>query len=1238
MTPTERSLLELLVVRGRVTLTAALDLAAACDRGSPLREALLAAGHLSAEEIDALAARQGTADQTPTVQGDERAAIPTPLPITPSRIGRFEVLGPIGAGGMGVVYKARDPRLDRVVAIKVLHGFPGPEDPWAARFRREAQTAARLRHPRIVQVHEVGEEAGLAWIAMDFVEGSTLREVLDCGGANRHALVSIIRGVADGLAYAHAEGVVHRDVKPENILVDAEGRAVLADFGLAKERFGSTRVTASGVVVGTPSYMSPEQAEGTEGEVGPTVDVWSLGAVLYEALTGRPPFPGERAIEVLFRIVSGEVEPPSRIDSTIPPDLEAVCLKCLEKDPARRYPDAGGLVRDLDRHLAGQAVEADRAAILARIADRKRKKRSDTAARAVLVAILAIGSVLAWKAWKPETAAPAPGVRHGVVRVSGTPDGATVRYVRGGRSVVADLSQGRDELAPGRWTVRAEAPGWFPQEAEVDVMAGREVDLGLVLDPMVCWEFKTGEAIFSTPQLFDLDKDGLPDVWFQSRDLKGRVLSGVDGSVLAEWPTPKRAESSIALADLDGQGLPEVVFGCDDGTIRAWSVAKNMELWSYKAGGAVLSSPLVVDFSGDGRPDVAMGSLDGRVHVIDGLTGSPFWSSDDVIERVRRRELLARGRSDILPQLPEGGEIASTACAVGRVGTWHDVVVAVHGKGVFRLLGGTGVLWQHAWKSTCYPSPAILRSGGSWVIALDDEGTLTCLDSETGTGMWSTQVGGKCQPSPAVGDIECDGSQEVVVVRQDATVVIVDALTGAIERTWPGKGHVVSSPALADLDDDGALDIVHGVGSCPTRSLVAYSGKDGRVLLEAAGLSDVHSSPVIGDVNGDGTLDIVVGTYDGRIVVLRARPPKAAWTHPMGVATWESTADGATGALLLEDGARMRAVDTGAGAVLWECARPTGKVAAIRVGEDCLLAFGGPTGLRRVRVRGGAATELGAEEAEVVDVLAVSIGGGPSFVLSTPEGFERVDAVTGERVWKVALQGWKDFPPRVYAASGRLDRAGEGFILVEAQRRLIALSERDGREVWSAAFTGLTHGVAWLGGDRPLVAHASNEQAVSAFDGRTGAPLWRVDLPTRLLPGAALVADRDGDRYGEVVQATASLGVLCLSSRDGRELWRSSPLPDLRVVGVMPGGPYGELVVAASRAGLLVGLDPKTGKTLVRVAIPEGCSVLGPTATGSFILSHPAGRTWPFTFERHEPKLPWPRFRHDMENSGWTGH
>ena len=162
---------------------------------------------------------------------------------------------------------------------------------------------------------------------------------------------------------------------------------------------------------------------------------------------------------------------------------------------------------------------------------------------------------------------------------------------------------------------------------------------------------------------------------------------------------------------------------------------------------------------------------------------------------------------------------------------------------------------------------------------------------------------------------------------------------------------------------------------------------------------------------------------------------------------------------------------------------------------------------------------------------------------------------------------------------------------------------------------------------------------MSAFDGRSGALLWKVDLSSKLLPGAAVIADRDGDGCGEVVQATSSLGVLCLSSREGRELWRSAALPDLRVIGVMRRGPYGELVVATSQTeGVLLGLDPKTGRTLARVTIPAGCTVLGPTETGSFILSHPAGRTWPFSFERHEPKLPWPRFRHDLENSGWAGH
>jgi WD40 repeat protein/tetratricopeptide (TPR) repeat protein len=293
---------------------------------------------------------------------DGSATLPTAAAFLPSvperaRVPGYEILAELGRGGMGVVYKARHLALNRVVALKMIlsGGHAGADD--LARFRGEAEAVARLKHPNVVQVHDVGEADGLPYFSLEFVEGGSLDRKLAGTPLPPREAASLVETLARAMATAHAAGLVHRDLKPANILLTEEGTPKITDFGLAKKLDGAGP-TASGAVMGTPSYMAPEQAAGRSQEIGPATDVYALGATLYECLTGRPPFRAATPLDTILSVVADEPVPPRQLNARTPADLETICLKCLRKEAPRRYRSAQELAEDLHRYQAGEPITA----------------------------------------------------------------------------------------------------------------------------------------------------------------------------------------------------------------------------------------------------------------------------------------------------------------------------------------------------------------------------------------------------------------------------------------------------------------------------------------------------------------------------------------------------------------------------------------------------------------------------------------------------------------------------------------------------------------------------------------------------------------------------------------------------------------------------------------------------------------------------------------------------------------
>jgi len=321
---------------------------------------MLAGPRLSAEPWDSADAR----NPPPTLEGLPGSPVEShPFAFSaiqqfPREFGDYELLGELGRGGMGVVYQARQRKLQRIVALKLIPAGLWTSSEAGRRLLEEARAAAAVRHPRIVTLYEVGEVHGQPYLAMEYVPGRSLADRLEAGPWTPTAAAEVLLPIAEAVDALHRRSLIHRDLKPSNILLDEAGQPFVSDFGLAQMVHGPVASKERSLVVGTPSYMPPEQAAGRWAAIGPRSDVYSLGAILYECLTGRPPFRASSVVDTLLQVLEREPTTPRQLRPDVPPALEAICLKCLEKDPAARYGSAAELAADLERFLHGEVVAA----------------------------------------------------------------------------------------------------------------------------------------------------------------------------------------------------------------------------------------------------------------------------------------------------------------------------------------------------------------------------------------------------------------------------------------------------------------------------------------------------------------------------------------------------------------------------------------------------------------------------------------------------------------------------------------------------------------------------------------------------------------------------------------------------------------------------------------------------------------------------------------------------------------
>jgi len=437
------------------------------NRGEkPLRDEYLQTFPEFSEQIAAIEFEHGRSTLPVTI-GLNASDTPRSTPLQPGTpIAHFQLIEKIGSGAMGEVWKARDTRLHRLVAIKLPRAGQLNEAD-LHRFLREGRAAAQLRHPQLAAVHDAGREGDLAYIVADYVEGDDLKKHLANQRLDFSGAAALCADVAEALHHAHERGVVHRDLKPANIIIDKDGRPHVIDFGLAKWASDDRELTVKGELLGTPAYMAPEQARGDVDEVGPSSDVYAMGAMLYELIAGRCPFSGGR-VAVIQAIVNDDPEPPRRIDRTIPRDLETICLKAIEKDQKKRYHSASEMAVDLRRFTRGEPI-------LARRVGRVEKtwrwlRRRPAVAASILLVLVAAGAILAASSFAKKNREL---LGFHTVSITTEPVGARVAFARLTEAgeliqdqviIPSGVTPVRVELLPGDYFVEAVLPdGRFHQ-------------------------------------------------------------------------------------------------------------------------------------------------------------------------------------------------------------------------------------------------------------------------------------------------------------------------------------------------------------------------------------------------------------------------------------------------------------------------------------------------------------------------------------------------------------------------------------------------------------------------------------------------------------------------------------------------------------------------------------------------------------------------------------------------------
>jgi hypothetical protein len=779
---------------------------------------------------------------------------------------------------MGVVYRARQVSLDRVVALKMILAGQLASATEVQRFHAEARSAAALQHPNIVAIHEVGEHEGRHYFSMDYVEGRSLADLVREHPLPPQQAAHYAEAVAEAIACAHDHGILHRDLKPSNVLIDRLDQPRVTDFGLARPLQADQGLTATGAVVGTPSYMPPEQAAADRGKVGPASDVYSLGALLYELVTGRPPFRAATQLDTLLQVLNQEPAAPRLLNPQIDRDLETIILKCLAKDPARRYPTARALADDLRAFREGRPIKARRPGLAERAVRWARKQHRNAviaAVAAAAAALLVVGGLLAWN-WYAEW-------RQG--RVVLLSDGPLLKaeVLDEQDRPVADPFQVSPQgpLAPvpvavpgGAYRVRLSAPGELSETFDLQIERGTRQQFRVGLGDRRPWEpvgsSPLAEVIalvgrsdviqFDGTHLRRLDGATGAPLWDLSLEGQETVPAG-DGmtasvpkaAVLAASTTrgsPRPPGLVRPAPDLDGDGVGDLVWACRSRAML-WAVSgqgapdrKGKELWRFRARpvpegveaakvravadfsdgrGGVIGEPVAVDVDGDGTSDL--------------IAAFDSWGEAVEVDGPPRRWV------QVPPQV------------------WIEAVSGRTGRSLWRYpIDGRWLHWVNGTKPDVFP-PQGVRVGGQSLVVFTAGSRLVGLDVRTGKEAWPAhELGGVPVRPPQVAGLTGDRGADILVLAGGGTAPAGQA--GGPGQTLSGR----SPPPSVIVNFAGQAG---GPGRTLSALSLATRGQlwarpvqpaDPYQRLDSAGrvLESPPEWPLLVNLDGDGKTQIVV--------------------------------------------------------------------------------------------------------------------------------------------------------------------------------------------------------------------------------------------------------------------------------------------------------------------------------------------------------------------------------------------
>ena len=1102
--------------------------------------------------------------------------------------GDYELLEEIARGGMGVVYKARQVSLNRIVALKMILAGQLASEADVQRFRTEAEAAANLDHPGIVPIYEVGVHEDQHYFSMGYVEGQSLADRIHAGPLPADEAAAIVRKVAEAVAYAHRQGVIHRDLKPANVLMDQTGQPRITDFGLAKRVGSDSDLTATGQILGTPSYMPPEQAEGKLNRIKETSDVYSLGAVLYALLTSRPPFQAATPLDTLAQVVEQEPVSPRLLDPGLPKDLETICLKCLEKEPHRRYVTASELADDLRRYLADEPIHArpiGHVERLGRWLRRQRRSVALTAAAALVSAILLAGGLLSWYGYQQWRL----GEVEFLTTSADSPHRVGEVLDEQGRSVSGRFTlpmQRPMELPADSYRLRLSGSGRLSQDLRFVVARDQQQQYKLDLNDKQLWPTLEVERTYALADLEGradvillrdsgfsrLDGSSCREVW--SVDLNPSAdpaFADVPGFRWA-WPSgleyggrgrfDRRPELVRPAPDLDGDGIGDLIWAARH---QAWLLAASGKdgqiLWCAGRGREMQHAKKQTDRIGAKLTGTVVG-VPLAVDDLDG-DGSP--------------ELLATFVEDLQPEPERWIEVISGA--TGR-SLWRFDLQA----GYFRLPPGVEPPYDFFWSTSLY------SSSSRWVG--------TSRSSHVGS-RWSQRNRGRSYVGP-VGSVYVPHPARVVrwegkdvAIAVAAThVIALDLSTG--EPVWPAHDlgfPPVRTAEFADLDGDAQPELIllaetRTPPAAPSWSpswtlrLVAWSPASQKTLWEKKITAvwrrhdlpqcSTPQWPLATDLDGDGRNELIVPNGPpadaagdrrpwGALEVLDGGSGQTKWQRQVITSDEcldrflvgpDVDADGCSdifvATMCMQDGRNSLYVDALSGKdghSLWWSNAPLG-----------------PTESYTGRL------QLWETNAHTRPELLVTV-------------FPSEYQLQGDTITGPARDGRT---PDLYvfgSADGRLTRFGIGMenfqfgdgdgdgcadlFTLRADRedhfdyggKLDAV--RGGSEIWRSLGKAVTIAADFNGdGDIDLLEDPQQiglRSEVTARSGRDGKVLWRAGVNTQVNRShcAAVEGDLDADRTPDVllfntVRSPGSLGcpLHAVSGRTGKVLWSADPPPE----------------------------------------------------------------------------------------------